>query len=51
LEADVNGKVWLGGAVALVLAAGACLVTPRFGGFALIFLGLAAVAVVAYRLL
>lgn len=47
----MSKKVWLGGAVALLLAAGACIFMPRFGGFAVILLALAAVAVVAYRLL
>jgi hypothetical protein len=32
-------------------AAGVCLLTPRLGGFALILLALAAVAIAAYRLL
>jgi len=47
----VGRRIWVGGAVAVLLTAGACLFTPRFGGFALILLALAAVAVVAYRLL
>ena len=44
-------KVWLGGAVALLLAVGVSALMPRLGGLALILLALAAVAVVAYRLL
>jgi hypothetical protein len=51
LETDVSWKVWLGGALALVLTSGLCLVSLRLGGLALILLALGAVAVFAYRLL
>jgi hypothetical protein len=44
-------KVWLGGAVALMLTAVICLVMPRLAGFALILLALGAVAVFAFRML
>jgi hypothetical protein len=47
----VSGKVWLGGALALLVAGGLCLVTPRLGGFALILFALGAVAIFAYRFL
>jgi hypothetical protein len=43
--------MWMGGALALVLAGGLCLVSPRLGGLALILLALGAVAIFAYRLL
>lgn len=51
LETDVRAKLWLGGVVALLLAGGLCVVSPRLGGAALILLALGAVAVFAYRLL
>jgi hypothetical protein len=51
LEIDVRLKVWLGGALALVLTGGLCLVSPRLGGLALIVFALSAVAAFAYRLL
>ena len=47
----MSRKVWLGGVIALLAAAGVCLLTPRLGGLALILLALAAVAIAAYRLL
>jgi len=46
-----KARLWLGLAAALLLAAGVCLFQPRLGGFAIILLALAAVAVFAYRLL
>jgi hypothetical protein len=51
LEIEVRLKVWLGGALVLVLTGGLCVVSPRLGGLALIVLALSAVAVFAYRLL
>jgi hypothetical protein len=51
LETDVSWKVWLGGALALVVAGSLCLVSPRLGGMALILLALGAVATFAHRLL
>jgi hypothetical protein len=51
LESDVNWKVWLGGALAVVLAGSLCLVSPRLGGIALILLALGALAAFAYRFL
>ena len=50
-ETDVSRKVWLGGALALVLAGCLCFVSPRLGGLALIVLALGALAAFAYRLL
>ena len=47
----MSWKVWLGGALALVLTSALCLVSLRLGGLALILLALGAVAVFAYRLL
>jgi hypothetical protein len=47
----VGRKTWLGGAAALLLTAGICLVTPRLAGFALILLALGVVSVFAFRLL
>jgi hypothetical protein len=51
LETDVSWKLWVGGASALVLTGGLCLVSPRLGGLALIVAALGAVAAFAYRLL
>ena len=51
MEADVNWKVWLGGALALVLAACLFLVSPRLGGLGVIVLALAAVGIFAFRFL
>jgi hypothetical protein len=51
LETDVSRKVLLGGALALVLVGGPCLVSPGLGGIALILLALCALAGFAYRLL
>ena len=47
----MSWKVWLGGALALLLAGGLCLVSPRLGGLGLILVALGAVAAFAYRLL
>jgi hypothetical protein len=51
METEVNWKVWLGGSLALAIAASLCLIAPRLGGLALIVLALGAVAGFAYRLL
>lgn len=47
----MSWKLWLGWAVAGVLAGALCLVSPRLGGLALIVLALAAVASFAFRML
>ena len=47
----MSWKVWLAGALALVLTGCLCLVSPRLGGLTLIVLALTAVAAFAYRLL
>jgi hypothetical protein len=44
-------RIWLGSAGVVALAGGLFLLSPRLGGFGLILLALAAVAIVAYRLL
>ena len=51
VEIEVRWKVWLGGALVLVLTGGLCLASPWLGGLTLIVLALSAVAVFAYRLL
>ena len=51
LEIEVRWKIWLGGALALVLTGGLCVVSPRLGGLTMIVLALGAVAIFAYRLL
>jgi hypothetical protein len=51
VEIAVRLKLWLGGAVALVVAGLLCLVSPRLGGFALIVLALGAVVAFAFRFL
>lgn len=51
VEIEVRWKLCLGGALALVLTGGLCLISPRLGGLALIVVALGAMAVYAYRLL
>lgn len=50
-ETGVRWKLWLGGAVAVVLAGCLCLVSPQLGGFAVILLALGVVTIFAYRFL
>jgi len=50
-KTQVSRKLWLGGALAVVLAGCLCLVAPRLGALALIVLALAAVAAFAFRFL
>jgi hypothetical protein len=46
-----KARLWLGLFLAVILVVGDCLLQPGFGGFAIIMLALASVAVFAYRML